>query len=373
MFVLKTSSPKIRRGAPKKAPRTTVPSSRTRDPSISLDPHPIFDSVYERFPRAENIRRPCRLRGSREIEIVQPRDHLVPVTPLPIHAATGGTAPKGVMPDPDSLRDEPLHVLGHCGDEDLVAERATGERIDESEGQSLGDFANLFLQIVRANLDRPGNAGREFFVPRQEDPVLGPRSLNQGPIRSRLRIRGVVADETLRSSTLAPSGVLPLESSTIRRGFRPFTYSAFTVSFGSSFRTVPIPTRTASAFARSAWTRRRSSSLLKRTGFPPESAIFPSTLIAALMTTCGRTSIRCAVRINNLCGFGAKFIYRVELRGSVRSHEGSPGPRRRPALPSDRRRDRGSPIRCRRPRDPAGSESGARRPPLRDGLHRRRR
>src|SRR5947208_14189422 len=81
----------------------------------------------------ENIRRPCRLRGSREIEIVQPRDHLVPVTPLPIHPATGGTAPKGVMPDPDSLRDEPLHVLGPCGDEDLVAERATGERIDESE------------------------------------------------------------------------------------------------------------------------------------------------------------------------------------------------------------------------------------------------
>src|SRR5438876_1871446 len=456
----------------------------------------------------ENIRRPCRLRGSREIEIVQPRDHLVPVTPLPIDAATGGAAPKRVMPNPDSLRDEPLHVLGHRGDQDLVAERATGERIDESEGQLLGDFADLLLQIVRADLDRPGNAGREFFVPREEDPILGPRSLNQGSIRSRLRVCGVVSHEpqpaseapehviaqeshrrttaysrrtpsprgaarsnrnrtassagvasrfparvgaewppktslatktlsssarprrrndqmmvlppstrrrrtpraprrsrrtsrstssfpirktstsgkvrllasdvtinvgAVRSRTLAPAGVLPLESSTIRRGFRPFTYSAFTVSFGSSFRTVPIPTRTASAFARSAWTRRRSSSLLKRTGFPPESAIVPSTLIVALMTTCGRTSIRCAVRINNLCGFGAKFIYRVELRGSVRSHEGSPGPRRRPALPSDRRRDRGNPIRCRRPRDPAGSESGARRPPLRDGLHRRRR
>src|SRR5439155_1574209 len=186
------------------------------------------------------------------------------------------------------------------------------------------------------------------------------------------KVRLLASDVTikvgaLRSRTLAPAGVLPLESSTIRRGFRPFTYSAFTVSFGSSFRTVPIPTRTASAFARSAWTRRRSSSLLNRTGFPPESAIFPSTLIAALMTTCGRTSIRCAVRINNLCGFGAKFIYRAELRGSVRSHEGSLGPRRRPALPSDRRRNRGNPIRCRRSRDPAGSESRARRPPLRDG------
>src|SRR5207247_5598214 len=276
------------------------------------------------------------------------------------------------MPDPDSLRDEPLHVLGHRGDQDLVAERATGERIDESEGQLLGDFADLLLQIVRADLDRPGNAGREFFVPREEDPILGPRSLNQGSIRSRLRVCGVVSHEpqpaseapehviaqeshrrttaysrrtpsprgaarsnrnrtassaglasrfparvgaewppktslatktlsssarprrrndqmmvlppstrrrrtpraarrsrrtsrstssfpirktstsgkvrllpsevtikvgAVRSRTLAPSGVLPLESRTIRRGFRPFAYSAFTVSFGSSFRT----------------------------------------------------------------------------------------------------------------------------------------
>src|SRR2546430_15244652 len=107
----------------------------------------------------ENIRRPCRFRGSREIEIVQPRDHLVPMTPLPIHAAAGGTAPKGVMPDPDSLRDEPLHVLGHRGDEDLVAERATGERINESEGQSLGGFANLLLQIVPPTVNVPRYAG----------------------------------------------------------------------------------------------------------------------------------------------------------------------------------------------------------------------
>src|SRR5437762_11864008 len=207
MFVLKTSSPKIRRGAPKKAPRTTVPSSRTRDPSISLDPHPIFDSVYERLPRARNIRRPCRLRGSREIEIVQPRDHLVPVTPLPIDAATGGAAPKCVMPNPDSLRDEPFHVLGHHGDQDLVAERATGERIDESEGQLLGDFADLLLQIVRADLHRPGHAGRESFVPREEDPILGPRSLNQGSIRSRLRVCGVVSHEPQPASE-APEHVV---------------------------------------------------------------------------------------------------------------------------------------------------------------------
>src|SRR6059058_100264 len=113
MFVLKTSSPKIRRGAPKKAPRTTVPSSRTRDPSISLDPHPIFDSVYERLPRARKHSAVVPITGLAEIEIMQPRDHLVPVTPLPIDAAAGGAAPKRVMPNPDSLRDEPLHILGH--------------------------------------------------------------------------------------------------------------------------------------------------------------------------------------------------------------------------------------------------------------------
>src|SRR5438046_7559866 len=128
----------------------------------------------------ENIRRPCRLRGAREIEIAQPRDHLVPVTPLPIDPAAGGAAPKRVMPNPDSLRDEPFHVLGHHGDQDLVAERATGERIDESEGQLLGDFADLLLKIVRVDLDRPGKAGRGFFVARVEDPMLGPSWLPPG-------------------------------------------------------------------------------------------------------------------------------------------------------------------------------------------------
>src|SRR2546421_427537 len=83
----------------------------------------------------------------------------------------------------------------------------------------------------------------------------------------------------LPSKMWAESGILPSESKTTRRGFRPFAYSDFTVSFGSSFRTVPTPTRIASTAARRRCTRRRSSSLLSRTPLPSGSAIFPSTLI----------------------------------------------------------------------------------------------
>src|SRR3989475_12521419 len=55
-----------------------------------------------------------------------------------------------------------------------------------------------------------------------------------------------------------------------------------------------------------------SSSLLKRTAFTSESAIFPSTLIAALMITRGRTPIRWAGRITTLRA-PAKFIYGGDL------------------------------------------------------------
>src|SRR6266540_151276 len=45
MFVLKTSSPKIDRRPPKKAPRTAVPSSRTRAPSIRETLKPISNQL----------------------------------------------------------------------------------------------------------------------------------------------------------------------------------------------------------------------------------------------------------------------------------------------------------------------------------------
>src|SRR3990172_5621941 len=102
------------------------------------------------------------------------------------------------------------------------------------------------------------------------------------------------------SSTRAVSGVFPSESRTTRKGLRPVAYSAFTVSFGSSFRTVPMPTMIASTFALSPWTRRRSSLLLSRAPRPSGRAIFPSRLIAALMRTLGRTDSPRGGAHNNL-------------------------------------------------------------------------
>src|SRR5437667_5811901 len=175
----------------------------------------------------------------------------------------------------------------------------------------------------------------------------------------------------LPSKTWAESGILPSESRTTRSGFRPFAYSDFTVSFGSSFRTVPTPTRIASTDARRRCTRRRSCSLLSRTPVPSESAIFPSMLIAALMITRGRTAIRWAGRITTLRVRSEVHLARRPARAGG-SDESPFGPRRRVAISSKGGGGPGGPLRCGRPREPAGSEPGTRSPPLRDGLYRRR-
>src|SRR6266568_3297016 len=123
MLVLNTSSPKTVRRAPKKAPRTAVPSSRTREPSIPLDPDPIFDAPYEGLPpEAIGV---SRTRGPREVEVVQPLDHLVPMAPLPVHATTGWALPKLLMTGAHALRHAGPNRVGRDGDQRFVADRAS--------------------------------------------------------------------------------------------------------------------------------------------------------------------------------------------------------------------------------------------------------
>ena len=83
--------------------------------------------------------------------------------------------------------------------------------------------------------------------------------------------------------TRAPSGVRRVESSTTRIGEAPGTIR--TVSCGSSVRTVPTPTRTASHDARSACETRRSSSPLIHRESPVDVAILPSSVWAYFTTT----------------------------------------------------------------------------------------
>src|SRR2546427_12287330 len=146
-------------------------------------------------PRAKSWRNPTRLRGPRQIEIIQPCDHFAPVGPPPVHATTGGTTPEYPVPGADSFRHELLHVLQAGAQEDLVAQRTPGQRIDEAEWKGRCDLANLVFQNVRPNLDSAGDPGGEFLVPRQEDPILGANALDESSIRSWFRIGRVVAHE----------------------------------------------------------------------------------------------------------------------------------------------------------------------------------
>src|SRR6266540_7106048 len=91
-----------------------------------------------------------------------------------------------------------------------------------------------------------------------------PRSTSSFPHRRTsawANVRSEASDVTMSvgarpSRTRACSGVWPSESRTIRSGMRSgATTSAFTVSFGSSWRTVPTPTRIASTRPRSDCTR----------------------------------------------------------------------------------------------------------------------
>jgi hypothetical protein len=57
----------------------------------------------------------------------------------------------------DSFRDETADLVRRHKDKDVVAEGTTRQRIDESERESRRDLSNLFLQVVRTNLDRAGS------------------------------------------------------------------------------------------------------------------------------------------------------------------------------------------------------------------------
>lgn len=127
--------------------------------------------------------------------MIEPRDHLVPVSPLPIHAATGGTSPERLMSGPDSVWHEILHLFPGSGHEDLVTSGAAGQWIDEAERKGGRDLADLFFEIVGPDLDRPTDAAREFLVPCQENSILQSNAFDEGPIRTRFGIRGVVPHE----------------------------------------------------------------------------------------------------------------------------------------------------------------------------------
>src|SRR5213592_188949 len=220
-------------------------------------------------------------------------------------------------------------------------------------------------------MDRTFRAARRSSRPGKSTSFLPIRKTSAGA-NVRLHSSDVtISVAALPSRTWEVAGVLPSESRTTRSGFRPFAYSVFTVSFGSSLRTVPTPTRIASTDARRRCTRRRSSSLLSRTPVPSESAIFPSMLIAAFTITRGRTAIRWAGRITTLRVRSEVHLARRPARAGG-SDESPSGPRRRVAIPSKGGGDPRGPLRCGRPRGPAGSEPGTRSPPLRDGLYRRR-
>ncbi len=114
---------------------------------------------------------------------------------LPIHAATGGTTPECMMSRAHSFGHDLFHFRRRRGHEQFVTEGAPRQRIDESEGENLRDLADLFLEIIGPNLDRAGDAARQLLVPRQEDPAFQSNPLDEGPIRTRLRIGGVVSHE----------------------------------------------------------------------------------------------------------------------------------------------------------------------------------
>ena len=89
-----------------------------------------------------------------------------------------------------------------------------------------------------------------------------------------------------RRQQLGLAGQLAVVRETTRAGSRPSARR--TVSSGSSRRTVPAPTITASARARSSCTARRLSRQLIQRASPPPAATLPSSVTAALYVTSGR-------------------------------------------------------------------------------------
>ena len=97
-------------------------------------------------------------------------------------------------------------------------------------------------------------------------------------------------DISTAGSTRAPAGARP---STTRKGCRSGIGSVRTVSSGSSARTVPAPTRTASEAARSSCASARASGPVIHRLEPSGAAMRPSMVAASFSTTQGRPVRRC--------------------------------------------------------------------------------
>src|SRR6267378_1567167 len=130
-----------------------------------------------------------------EVELIQPLNHLIPMTPLPIDAPTGWTSPKLPVPRSDAFGDQPPNLLGRQRRENLVAEGAARQRIDELQSEDGRDLPDLFFEVVAPHFDGVSQPGRKFFVARQENPVFCASAVDEGAVRSRLRIRRVVSHE----------------------------------------------------------------------------------------------------------------------------------------------------------------------------------
>ena len=128
------------------------------------------------------------------------------------------------------------------------------------------------------------------------------------------------------ASTLAPGGRVPSCVTTTRTGSRPA--ASRTVSSGSSRRTVPAPTMTASTRERSSCTARRLSRQLIQRASPPAAATLPSRVTAALYVTSGRP-VRWYVRKGAFCSRA-----RAPQRSSARSTSTPPSRSLRRPRPS---------------------------------------
>src|SRR6266508_6437139 len=201
----------------------------------------------------------------------------------------------------------------------------------------------------------PPPSTRRVRIPRPPSrSSRAPRSTSSFPHRrtsARANVRSEASDVTMSvgawpSRTRACSGVRPSESRTIRSGLRSAT-SGLVVSFGSSLRTVPTPTRIASTRPRRRCTRCTSSSLLRRARWPSRKAIFPSRLIAALTITRGRTTGPKGGKHNKFADADGIFFYLGHLPPGGGTDEGPSRARGRHAVPRERGRGRGDSLRCR--------------------------
>lgn len=110
----------------------------------------------------------------------------------------------------DAFGDDASDFSGRHGHEDLVAKGTTGHWINETKGERLRDFVNLFFEIVGSDLDRTGNPRRQFLVPRQEDAILRTDALDEESIGTGLWIGRVVPHEP-KPACKAPEHVVAQE------------------------------------------------------------------------------------------------------------------------------------------------------------------